>query len=138
MNDWPTSFIFSLECCESKEGPVRFQMGPVAFNYLHTPLYTPIWGPPSAPSPHHHSYYYYMQYHYPHEKLLRTAWILGAWKLYIHIIIIANILVLAINFIFSAYYTWKVLYNHYLKLPYLQKYRCASKPGLSNPITIAQ
>ena len=36
------SFIFNLEFCEYKEGPIGPQMGPLAFNCLHTPFYTPI------------------------------------------------------------------------------------------------
>ena len=40
------SSIFSLECCEHKQGPPVPQIGPLAFNRLHTPFYTPILSSP--------------------------------------------------------------------------------------------
>ena len=56
---WAMSFIFmiSLECYEHKEGPAGSQIGPLAFNCLHTPFYTPILSPPSNYHPiHPHNY----------------------------------------------------------------------------------
>ena len=46
---WPISVIFNLECFEHKEGPVRPQTGPLAFNCLHIPFCTPILSPPTTP-----------------------------------------------------------------------------------------
>ena len=43
------SSTFSLECCECKEGPVGPQIGPLAFNRLRTPPYSPILSPPTTP-----------------------------------------------------------------------------------------
>ena len=59
MKGWPMPFIFSLECCERKEGPLGSQIRPQAFNRLRTPFCAPILSPP---------YYYHVRYHYPHEK----------------------------------------------------------------------
>jgi len=58
--------IFNLECREHKEGPVRSQIGHLAFNHLRTPFCTSILNLPSNPI--HHPYYYRVQYHYLHEK----------------------------------------------------------------------
>ena len=58
------SFIFILECCEHKEGPVGQQIGPLAFNHLCTPFYIPILSPPPLPTPISTM----CNYHYPHEK----------------------------------------------------------------------
>ena len=46
---WPMSFIFNLECCEHKKGPVGPQTGPLAFNCLRIPFCTPILSPPTTP-----------------------------------------------------------------------------------------
>ena len=83
---WPLSVIFNLECCEHKKGPVGPQTGLLAFNCLHIPFCTPILSPPSTPT--YHPYYYHLQYHYRHKKkLLKTAWISDAWRLFTHTII---------------------------------------------------
>ena len=43
------SVIFNLECCEHKKGPVEPQTGPLAFNCLRIPFYSPILIPSSTP-----------------------------------------------------------------------------------------
>ena len=56
------SSIFSSECCEHKQGPSGTQIGPLAFNHLHTSFYTPMYIEPTIPITTT------LQYHYPHEK----------------------------------------------------------------------
>lgn len=48
---WLISFIFNLECCEHKKGPVGPQTGPLAFNCLRIPFFTPMLNPPSTSHP---------------------------------------------------------------------------------------
>ena len=67
------SFIFNLKCCEHKQGPPGPQLGPLAFSRLCTPFYITTLNPPTT----HNLYYCHVQYHYPHEKAAKTAWILG-------------------------------------------------------------
>ena len=78
---WPMSVIFNLECCEHKKGPVGPQTGPLAFNCLRIPFFTPILSPPST----QHLYYCHVQYYYLHKK--SCSWILGVWKLFAYTII---------------------------------------------------
>ena len=61
MKGWLMPFIFDLECCEHKEGPLRPQMGPLAFICLRTPIYALILSSPT-------SHPYHLQYHYSHDK----------------------------------------------------------------------
>ena len=62
MTGWPMSFIFSLECCEHKEGLVGPQIGELAFNWLRIPFCIPVLPPPP--------YYYHVQNHNPRKKQL--------------------------------------------------------------------
>jgi len=112
--DWPMSSIFSLKCCEHKEGPAEPQMRPLAFNCLcmYTILYSyseptlhplpisPI-SPPFAVI--------------THQKAAQNCLNLGICKLFTHTIT-ADMLG---NFISSAQYTRKLQYNQYFKSSYL-------------------
>ena len=49
---WPMSFIFNLECCEHKTGPVGPQTRPLAFNCLCISFFAPIFNPPPLLLPH--------------------------------------------------------------------------------------
>ena len=83
----------NLECCEHKEGPVRPQMGPMAFNCLRTLfLYSYI-------KPHH-PYYCHIHYHYPHKKATENSLNLGYAPIQLQLI---NRPVLAVNIIPSEY-----------------------------------
>ena len=63
-----------------------------------------------------HSYYYHIQYHYPHKKLPKTAWISDVWKLFTHSIIANEYTSTCFNFYFFSIINQEAIMQLLLKI----------------------